>query len=186
MMTPFKESPSQTAGPYVHIGCTPHTAGLEQRDFGAELGVTMITGTAEAVPICLELIVLDGAGDPVRDALVEIWQAGPEGQFHATEGFQNWGRQAADLHTGHIRFDTLKPGKTDAQAAPHILIWIVARGINLGLATRLYFPDEDNNNDPIYQLAGERATTLVAQKIDGGYRHQIILQGDKETVFFDI
>ena len=183
-MTNLKESPSQTAGPYVHIGCTPRTAGLEQRDFGPELGATMLIDPTEAKAICLELIVLDGAGDPVRDALVEIWQAGPEGQFHATEGFQNWGRQAADLHTGHIRFDTLKPG-AQTGAAPHILIWIVARGINLGLATRLYFPDEDNDNDPIYQLAGERAATLVAQKIDGGYRHQIVLQGDKETVFLD-
>ena len=185
MMTHFKESPSQTAGPYVHIGCTPRTAGLEQRDCGAELGATMRAGPTEANAICLELIILDGAGDPVRDALVEIWQAGPEGRFHVTEGFHNWGRQAADLDTGRIRFDTLKPG-AQTGAAPHILIWIVARGINLGLATRLYFPDEDNETDPIYQLAGDRAATLVAQKIDGGYRHQIILQGDQETVFFDL
>ncbi len=185
IVTPFKESPSQTAGPYVHIGCTPRTAGLEQRNFGPELGAKMITGTTRAAPICLELIVLDGAGDPVRDALVEIWQTGPEGHFHKTEGFQNWGRQAADLHTGFIRFHTLKPG-AQAGAAPHVLVWVVARGINLGLATRLYFPDEDNDTDPIYQLAGDRAATLVAKKIDGGYRHRIILQGDGETVFFDI
>lgn len=181
-MAKLKESPSQTAGPYVHIGCLPVSAGLEPRGMGPELGGQMITGAPDGVPITLELSVLDGANDPVKDALIEIWQAGPEGGFGVTPGFQNWGRQGADLTTGIARFETLKPGG----ASPHILVWIAARGINLALCTRIYFPDEDNSADPAFRLAGDRADTLLAEKTANGYVHVIRLQGDGETVFFDI
>jgi len=178
----LKESPSQTAGPYVHIGCAPQTAGLEQRGMGHELGGDMVFGRES---ITLEITVLDGAGAPVRDALVEIWQADPEGKLAPTNGFRNWGRKPADLSSGTAQFETLKPGKSAGQA-PHILVWIAARGINLGLTSRIYFPDEDNEKDAIFALAGARASTLVATKTDTGYAHAIRLQGDNETVFFDV
>ncbi len=172
----LKESPSQTAGPYVHIGCTPQTAGLERRSMGAQLGEDV---ARDAAAITLDITVLDGAGEPVRDALIEIWQVG----FNESPG--QWARRAADLETGLARFTTLKPGAAEGQT-PHILVWIAARGINLGLTTRVYFPDEDNANDPVFGLAGDRAKTMVAEPTKAGYAHVIHLQGPRETVFFDV
>lgn len=178
----LKESPSQTAGPYVHIGCAPQTAGLEKRGMGNELGGDMVF---DRQAITLEIAILDGAGSPVKDALVEIWQADPEGKLAPSNGFRNWGRKPADLSSGTAQFQTLKPGKAGEQA-PHILVWIVARGINLGLTTRIYFPDEDNETDATFTLASTRASTLVATKTNTGYAHTIRLQGENETVFFDV
>ena len=184
-MTKLKESPSQTAGPYVHIGCVPQTAGLEQRDMGQQLGAKMNHGASLSAAITLEITVLDGADEPVKDALLEIWQASAEGGFKPTNSFFNWGRQGTDLTTGKALFETSKPGSAQGQA-PHILVWIVARGINIALTTRIYFDDEDNSNDPIFALASDRADTLVATKTKNGYAHTIRLQGPQETVFFDV
>ncbi len=178
----LKESPSQTAGPYVHIGCAPQTAGLEQRGMGPEFGRNMVL---DGETMSLEIAIFDGANEPVTDALIEIWQAGPDGRMTPTNHFRNWGRQTANLETGIARFETLKPGRIGTQA-PHILLWIVARGINLGLTTRVYFPDEDNTTDPIFALAGPRWRTLVATKTETGYAHTVRLQGEDETVFFDV
>ncbi len=179
----LKETPSQTAGPYVHIGCTPQIAGLEQRAMGDPLGATMVDDNQDGINLSIN--VLDGAGDPVKDALIEIWQANPQGDLAPSEAFSNWGRQATDLASGVARFETLKPGLCGEQA-PHILVWVVARGINLGLTTRIYFPDEDNISDPILALAGTRAATMIATKTNDGYAHIIRLQGPDETVFFDV
>jgi protocatechuate 3,4-dioxygenase alpha subunit len=184
-MTGLKESPSQTAGPYVQIGCVPSAAGLSRTYGGADPGAVMITGNPVGQRIRLELTVLDGDAEPLKDALIEIWQAGPDGGFGPTEGFTHWGRQPTDAETGVAVFDTVKPGRAGAQA-PHILVWIVARGINLGLTTRLYFPDEDNSADPVFSLAGPRAPTLLARQTEAGYKHVIRLQGPDETVFFDV
>ena len=194
-MKPLKESPSQTAGPYVHIGCKPITAGLEQRHFGKELGTELIqadnTGDGSfnekaQEKFTIELRILDGQNDLVKDALVEIWQANPDGSYTPSKEFNGWGRQSTDLKTGLVQFETVKPGKTSAESAPHILVWIAARGINLALVTRIYFSDEDNAQDPVLALAGERANTLIAKKTDKGYEHTIHLQGENETVFFDV
>lgn len=186
-MAELKESPSQTAGPYVHIGCMPKVAGLKGMYGDKDAGEAMITGPVGAPKIALTFKVLDGSGEPLKDAMLEIWQAGPEGAFGETENFANWGRQPTDYDTGLVRFETVKPGAIGDQA-PHILVWIVARGINLGLTTRLYFEDEveHNKTDPVFQLAGARAATLVAKKTSDGYHHDIHLQGDLETVFFDV
>ena len=184
-MADLKESPSQTAGPYVHIGCVPTFAGLEGMYGGKDLGDTMITGNPAGERITLTLKVIDSAGDPMTDAMIEAWQPGPDGGFGTTEGFSNWGRQPTHADTGEAVFETLMPGASAGQA-PHIFLWIVARGINVGLQTRVYFPGNDNSADPVFTLAGDRAGTLVAEKTDGGYSHTIYLQGDKETVFFDV
>ncbi len=183
-MAELKESPSQTAGPYVHIGCVPQTAGLEQRGMGQQLGGTMVLAPS-VDPITLEITVLDGAGDAVKDALLEIWQASPEGGYEASERFNNWGRLATDLETGLAQFETAKPAPVQGQA-PHVLVWIAARGINLALTTRIYFPDEDNANDPVIARAKKRADTLIATKTEAGYAHTIHLQGPQETVFLDV
>lgn len=184
-MSELKESPSQTAGPYVHIGCVPSFAGLKEMYGGVDLGASMITGTPKGERITLTVQVIDGAGEPLKDAMLELWQAGPDGTLEPTEGFSDWGRQPTDAETGLAVFETLKPGRAGHQA-PHALLWIVARGINIGLTTRVYFPDEDNAGDPVFALAADRAATLVAKKTEGGYSHVIHLQGDKETVFFDV
>ena len=183
-MIKLQESPSQTAGPYVHIGCSPASAGcLVQRKF-RPLGDLMISGEPDGERITLEIGIADGAGAAVEDALVEIWQPGPEGGFGETRGFSNWGRQAVDFQTGLAIFETLMPGSRGT-AAPHILVWIAARGINLALTTRIYFPHLDNSTDPVFLLAADRAPTMIARPTDSGYFHTIRLQGDQETVFLD-
>ena len=184
-MSDLKESPSQTAGPYVHIGCVPSFAGLTGMYDGKDLGATMITGQPTGDRMNLTLRVLDGENAPLTDAMIEIWQPGPDGTFSLTEGFTHWGRQATDATTGDATFETLMPGAPAGQA-PHVFVWIAARGINMALMTRLYFPGLDNAADPVFTLAGERAETLVGTPCDGGFTHTIHIQGAKETVFFDV
>ena len=158
----LKESPSQTAGPYVHIGCTPNFAEIEGV-FPNDLGATMKTGPVQGQEITIRGAVYDGFGTPLRDALVEIWQADAAGLYNspaetrgaADPNFTGWGRSAGDMTTGEFTFETVKPGPVPfpdgRMQAPHILFWIVARGINIGLQTRMYFADEADANaaDPI-------------------------------------
>lgn len=184
-MADFKESPSQTAGPYVHIGCVPTFAGLEGMFDSQDLGARMITGEPEGARISLVLKVIDGAGDTLTDAMIEIWQPGPDGTFGPTDGFSHWGRQPTDADTGEALFETLMPGAPSGQA-PHLFVWIAARGINMALMTRIYFPDNNNATDPVFQLAGDRAGTLLAKSVEDGFTHVIHLQGENETVFFDV
>lgn len=184
-MTDLKESPSQTAGPYVHIGCVPTFAGLEGMYGGRDLGARMVTGDPSGERMTLTLKVIDAAGDPMTDAMIEAWQPGPDGNFGPTEGFSHWGRQPTDAETGEAVFETLVPGAPEGQA-PHIFLWIAARGINLALMTRVYFPGNDNSADPVFALAGDRADTMLADVADGGFQHTVRLHGENETVFFDV
>lgn len=194
-----KESPSQTAGPYVHIGCTPNFCGIEGV-YPEDLGSRMITGDAKGERITITGIVYDGTGTPLKDALVEIWQADAAGLHNSPEEtrgaadphFTGFGRKAGDYATGEWVFETVKPGPVPfvdgRMQAPHVTFWIVARGINLGLHTRMYFPDEDNAADPLLARIEHqnRVPTLIAEKTgDGAYRFDIWLQGPKETIFFD-
>ena len=179
----LKESPSQTAGPYVHIGCTPNFAGVTgvyDKDPGSNMRATLPKGEE----ITVTGTIFDGQGAPLTDALVEIWQADSAGHFA-----KGWGRCPADQQTGSWRFDTVRPA-APKEGAAHITFWIVARGINIGLHTRLYFDDETDANavDPILsRLTAERAQTLLAKsKRDGIYHFDIYLQGDNETVFLDM
>lgn len=188
-----KETPSQTAGPYVHIGLAPAAAGFDI--FDTTLGPDPATADAAGEHITIEGVVWDGNGDAVTDVLIETWQADATGRYHATptNAFRGWGRVVSDFDTGAWRFDTVKPGAVPGEGAPHIALWIVARGINLGLNTRLYFGDEDAANaaDPV--LAGlpedRRATLIATRDLRDGrpvYRFDIRLQGAGETVFFDV
>lgn len=199
----LKETPSQTAGPYVHIGLAPGAAGFDI--YEQELGWDIAGPNAKGERIRVEGRVIDGTGSPVKDVLLEAWQANAEGHYAHPEGggavengFRGWGRVITDFATGEWGFDTVKPGVTagrkgEAQA-PHISLWIVARGINIGLSTRLYFDDEPEANgaDPVLNVIEweNRRTTLIAQKTqrDGKtvYRFDIHIQGENETVFFDI
>ena len=192
----LKETPSQTAGPYVHIGLAPGDAGFDI--YRQELGRDIAGPDALGKRISVQGSVLDETGTPAPDVLIEIWQANSAGIYSgcgAVEpGFGGWGRVIPDFDTGEWSFDTVKPGpvkdRSGVLMAPHINIWLVARGINVGLNTRLYFADEEaaNATDPVLNLIQQedRQQTLVAEKIKGGYRFDIRLRGDNETVFFDV
>ncbi|MGV2978302.1 protocatechuate 3,4-dioxygenase subunit alpha [Roseibium alexandrii] len=199
----LKETPSQTAGPYVHIGLAPGAAGFDI--YPQELGHDIAGPKAKGERIRVEGSVIDGMGSPIKDVLLEAWQANADGIYDHPEhpgevedGFRGWGRVIPDFDTGNWTFETVKPGAvTDLngrQLAPHISLWIVARGINVGLQTRLYFSDEAAANaaDPVLNLIEwkRRRATLIAKRTDSDgtpvYRFDIKLQGEDETVFFDI
>jgi protocatechuate 3,4-dioxygenase, alpha subunit len=201
----LKETASQTAGPYVHIGLIPNMAGIDvyERYFGAAL----VGPDTPGERIAIEGRVIDGSGEPLREVLLEIWQADAAGRYPArADGpgeaggtrFRGWGRSGSDFDTGLYAFQTIKPGRMTladgGAAAPHINFWIVSRGVNIGLNTRMYFSDEAAANaaDPVLNMIEpeSRRETLIARRTerDGKtvYLFDIRLQGAKETVFFDI
>lgn len=196
----LKESPSQTAGPYVHIGLTPNFCGIGGV-YANDLGATMVNEKTKGERIGLRIRVLDGTGTTLKDALIEIWQADADGLYNspaemrgaADPNFLGWGRRPTDMETGLCTFETIKPGRVPFRdgrlMAPHITLWIVARGINLGLHTRLYFSDEEKANaeDPILARIEHRVRvpTLIAERKGDSYVFDVHLQGEKETVFFD-
>jgi protocatechuate 3,4-dioxygenase, alpha subunit len=186
----LKESASQTAGPYVHIGLTPNFSGITGV-YPHDLGGEMLNAKTQGERIRIEGRVFDGGGLVLKDALIEIWQADSTGHYNS-ENFQGWGRCATNMDTGEFQFETIKPGSvphpSGDKQSPHITFWIVARGINLGLNTRMYFADEDNSNDPVLKRIEhkERIKTLLAKRNDNTYVFDIHLQGEYETVFFDI
>lgn len=193
----LRETASQTAGPFVHIGLALEIAGFESRS--DEIWQDLAKENAEGEHIELVGSVYDGNGDLVHDALIEIWQADSHGNYIADfdnkKPFSGFGRSACAMD-GNFYFKTIKPGQVDFDGksmAPHINIAIFARGINLHLQTRAYFDDEEaaNENCPILNNVPSpvRRKTLVAVKEAGAgkprYRFDIRLQGDDETVFFD-
>ncbi|MDO5612695.1 MAG: protocatechuate 3,4-dioxygenase subunit alpha [Paracoccus sp. (in: a-proteobacteria)] len=199
----LRESASQTAGPYVHIGLAPGAAGFDI--YRRELGHDITGPNPRGERIRVEGVVIDGMGSPVKDVLLEVWQANadgyyahPEGGGEVEDGFRGWGRVITDFETGEWGFDTVKPGavmgRSGRMMAPHLNLWIVARGINIGLNTRMYFSDEADANaaDPVLNLIEweNRRATLIGQRSDRDgapvYRFEIRLQGEEETVFFDV
>jgi protocatechuate 3,4-dioxygenase, alpha subunit len=202
----LKESPSQTAGPHVHIGLIPHQAGFDI--FEKNFSNVLCSEKTEGERVRIEGHVFDGAGTPVRDALLEIWQANAAGRYNhpldrqdkmLDESFRGWGRTGADFRSGFYTFETIKPGPVVGRTgkgmmAPHINFWIAARGMNSGLHTRTYFGDEQkaNEEDPVLRLIEQeqrRETLIAPRKVQDGravYTFNIYLQGDRETVFFDV
>lgn len=203
----LQETPSQTAGPYVHIGLIPHQAGFDifEKDFSN----TLVTPETEGERITIEGRVIDGTGSICKDILLEIWQANAAGKYaHEADqqdkpvdpAFRGWGRTGTAFDTGVYTFETIKPGKVAGRSgrgemAPHVSFWIAARGINIGLSTRMYFSDEEeaNRKDPVLNIIEqtERRKSLIAQRSerDGKvvYTFDIRLQGGaEETVFFDV
>ncbi len=166
---------SQTIGPYWHLLEDKSWADLTR--FGIEGEVITVEGTLK-----------DGAGAPMTDACVEIWQASPE----TSESFTGFGRSATDAE-GKFSFKTVKPGPVPGPGntlqAPHLAVTILARGLLIHLTTRCYFDgDPRNENDPILSLVEEeRRRTLIARSVaDGVWHLDIRLQGANETVFFEI
>jgi protocatechuate 3,4-dioxygenase alpha subunit len=165
-------TPSQTVGPFFSIGLA-----WEDGPF------VVPEGTPGS--FWIRGVVYDGAGDPVPDAVIESWQPNPEGRF-ADAGFRGFGRSGTD-DQGRFTILTMKPGPVDG--APHIDVSVFARGLLQRVVTRIYFSDEDAANaaDPALAALSEPArATLIAAAADDGYRFDIRLQGERETVFFDV
>ncbi|HYM59010.1 MAG TPA: protocatechuate 3,4-dioxygenase subunit alpha [Solirubrobacteraceae bacterium] len=180
-------TPSQTVGPFFALAL-PWPDGPFVVPEGTE-GAIWLRGR-----------VLDGAGDPVPDALVETWQAGPDGRFDHPEdprdaagGFRGFGRCATD-EGGAWGILTLKPGPVPGPdggtQAPHVAVSVLARGLLNRVVTRIYFADEPEANaaDPVLgALAGDASRgTLLAEPSGDGYRFDVYLQGPDETLFFAI
>ena len=170
------QTSSQTIGPYWHLLAEPEWADLTR--WGAEGERIELVGR-----------MTDGDGAAITDACVEIWQADPP----VTDLFPAWGRAATDMG-GNYRLVTLKPGPVpglgNTQQAPHIAITIMARGLMKPLFTRAYFDGEAlNDNDPVLGLVEDpaRRETLIATRAGtGSWRLDIRLQGDGQSVFFEV
>jgi protocatechuate 3,4-dioxygenase, alpha subunit len=185
-------TPSQTVGPFFHLGCTDN----------ASCG-TLVTVEAKGERIRMICRVFDGDGVPVPDAMLEIWQANSNGRYNHPDdtqekaldpSFSGFGRLASDAN-GVCVFETIKPGRVPwnngAMQAPHINVSVFARGVLRRLATRIYFVgDPANAEDPVLALvpSERRATLLTRNSADdpSNWRFDIHLCGEHETVFFDV
>jgi protocatechuate 3,4-dioxygenase alpha subunit len=159
-------TPSQTAGPFFSFGLC-----ISPQNEVVPGGDVRIAGQ-----------VVDGNGEPVADAMVEVWQADPDGEYRPNVG---WGRCGSDGE-GRFSFVTAKPGRVDGQA-PHLTMLVFARGLLKPVLTRMYFPDEANEDDPVLSaVPAEDRATLVAQPDGDGLRFNVRLQGHGQTVFFTL
>jgi protocatechuate 3,4-dioxygenase alpha subunit len=192
-------TPSQTVGPYFAYGLTPNG----KYEWNDAFSNNLVTSDATGERIRVEGRVFDGDGQPVPDAMLEIWQADAQGRFADPQdkralpnaAFRGFGRCGTDANGGYA-FDTIKPGSVPdpdgKPQAPHILLAVFARGMLLHLYTRVYFSGEAANaTDPVLALVPlDRRATLIAEQANCNgnavYRLDIHLQGDKETVFFEV
>jgi protocatechuate 3,4-dioxygenase alpha subunit len=182
-------TPSQTVGPFFHIGL-PYEGGAQ------------LVPPDHPHAIHLVGTVFDGKGEPVVDALIELWQANRHGHYDHPEdvreeiplapGFRGFGRCETD-GSGGYGFVTVKPGPVShpegGTQAPHIDVSLFARGLLKRVVTRVYFPDEGeaNESDPVLtSVEPARRAALVAREEHGALRFDIHLQGDRETPFFDL
>jgi protocatechuate 3,4-dioxygenase, alpha subunit len=194
---PAGQTPSQTVGPYFAYGLVPSQYGYEFPSlFGADLADYRTPGQA----IVIRGAVFDGQGAAIGDALIEIRHADAAGRSPATpeevaaSGFRGFGRMGTGTLPGNeYAFRTVKPGPTPDGQAPHVDVIVMMRGLLVHAFTRLYFDDEPLANavDPVLaSLPPERRDTLIArrQAMPGAwvYRFDIRMQGDSETVFFDV
>lgn len=180
-MTMAELTPFQTIGPYFAIAM-PHP--------GRQV---LATEATEGEPIRIVGTVLDGAGEPVPDAIIETWQADATGGFgEGADGFVGFGRIPTD-EAGRFGLGTIRPGRVAGPGglpqAPHLVVSVMLRGLLGRLVARIYFEGEPaNDQDPILALVPpERRSTLIARRVGPGeYRFDIRLQGAGETVFFDV
>lgn len=201
--TSASETPSQTLGPFFSQGLVrtraafqlPHLCS-EERDV---IGNILVNAGTAGERVYIEGSVFDGRGAPIDDALLEIWQADADGHYAhpldspARSEFHGFGRAPTDA-AGHFFFETIKPGRVPALSggpqAPHLNVSIGARGMTRFAFTRIYFPEDELDADPVLaQVPVARRHTLIARRAGsarpGAYLFDIRLQGDDETVFFD-
>jgi protocatechuate 3,4-dioxygenase alpha subunit len=200
-------TPSQTVGPFFAYGLTPkgrcdwdpNGSYAWKNTVESNLVTPDVTGSRIRIEGC----VYDGDGKPINDAMIEIWQADAQGRYASPQDnralpntqFKGFGRSATDKQ-GVFAFDTIKPGAVPGPGnkpqAPHIVVCIFSRGMLRQVYTRLYFSDEAANaSDPILTLVpADRRETLIAHKQAGTepplYRFDVRVQGENETVFFEI
>ena len=187
-------TPSQTVGPFFHLG-------LDRPEWG-----DLTRGNPTGERIAIEGRVLDGDGAPVPDAMIELWQANAAGRYNHPDDrqdekpldpdFRGFGRVATDVN-GRFRVVTIKPGpvpgRGNALQAPHITLAVFARGMLIHLYTRIYFADDPRNaGDPLLSSIEDATVraTLLARPAEAGnppvWHFDIVLQGDNETAFLDI
>ena len=184
-------TPSQTVGPFFHLG-------LDRPEWG-----DLTRGDPAGEKVAIEGRVIDGDGAPVPDAMIELWQANAAGRYNHPEdrqedkpldpNFRGFGRVATDGE-GRFRVVTIKPGPVPGRGntlqAPHINIAVFARGMLIHLYTRIYFADDPRNTvDPLLSSIEDAAVrgTLLARPAEPGVWHfDIVLQGENETAFLDI
>ncbi len=210
----FGQTPSQTVGPFFHYGL-PWKGGADlvgKSDLGARpdlfpevhyvLNLSSPTGTPLGEVIEVAGRVIDGDGDPVPDAMIEIWQANAAGRYRSRDDarddvaldphFIGFGRSSTSAD-GVYRFRTIRPGRVpgpgNSLQAPHLAVSVFGRGLIKRLATRLYFADGDGNDvDPVLNAvpAARRGTLIAARQADATWWLDIVLKGENETVFFDL
>ena len=188
-----KQTPSQTVGPFYAIGLTRHPMNV------------MTTDSTQGQRIRIEGQVFDGDGVAIPDVMVEIWQANAYGRYNHPDdkqekpldpSFTGWGRSGTDAKCFYS-FETIKPGPVpgndDSVQAPHVNVCIMARGMLVHAFTRIYFDDEKmNDSDPVLKSIKNKArrrTLIAARDAKDGktvYRFDIRLQGENETIFFDM
>ena len=184
------ETPFQTAGPFLHIGCLPNTIninGLFQNDLGEKPFINKDYNNF----ISISGSVFDGEGQPLDDVMIETWQSDENGEYLSDNGFA---RFVPNNVTKKYNLTTIKPGSVQNFEgnfqSPHILFSISSRGINMNLNTRMYFEGDNLIKDPLLSLikkGNNDINSLIAKKIDeSSYIFDIFLQGEKETIFLDV
>ena len=206
-MEKLRTTPSQTIGPFFAYSLTAEQYGYDFNSIvngvmNDDFTVTPLRDDDESVKgerIFITGSILDGNGNTINDAMIELWQADAKGQYrlnpiqHKNDGFTGFGRLGTGTNPEHrFTFTTVKPASVEGQA-PHIDVIIFMRGLLLHLHTRLYFSDESTANatdNLLNSMPEERRNTLIANKImthnSTFYEFNIHLQGDNETIFFDI
>lgn len=184
------ETPFQTAGPFLHIGCLPNSIninGLYQNDLGEKPFINKDYNNF----ISISGSVFDGEGQPLDDVMIETWQSDENGEYLSDNGFA---RFVPNNVTKKYNLTTIKPGSVQNFEgnfqSPHILFSISSRGINMNLNTRMYFEGDNLIKDPLLSLikkSNNDVNSLIAKKIDeSSYIFDIFLQGEKETIFLDV
>ncbi|MEW6346527.1 MAG: protocatechuate 3,4-dioxygenase subunit alpha [Paraburkholderia sp.] len=196
-MTTLKQTPSQTVGPYFAYGLCP-----EQYNFDFKSLFTPAVADHEAAGDHITIVgqVFDGDGKVIGDAMLEVSQVDSQGRYPASRaeveasGFRGFARVGTGTDP-HKRFvvETVKPGRAAPNEAPHLNVIVTMRGMLLHTFTRIYFDDETaaNESDPVLALVpADRRATLIARREPGTsktvYRFDIRMQGEQETVFFDL
>ena len=194
----LKQTPSQTVGPFFAYALSAPQYGYEHDAIASgEVSDDLVPGER----IRIVGAIIDGAGERVSDAMVEIWQADAEGRYahpadrrDSNQRFRGFGRfgTGTDAENRFI-FHTIKPGSVDGRQAPHINVLVFMRGLLSHCYTRIYFSDEAEANERDAALAGvpeTRRKTLIARREETAaatvYRFDIVMQGEDETVFFDV
>lgn len=184
------ETPFQTAGPFLHIGCLPNTIninGVYQNDLGEKPFIYKDTKDF----ISITGSVFDGDGQPLDDVMLETWQSDENGVYTPDNGFA---RFVPNNISKKYNLSTIKPGSVQnvdgSLQSPHISFSISSRGINMNLNTRMYFEGDNLLKDPLLSLikkSNNDVSSLIASKIDDiSFIFNIYLQGNKETIFLDV